>query len=358
MKKIGIIGTNGLPSNYGGFETLVEYLVENLATKYSITVYCSKKNRNSFVSAFKGCQLEYVNLSANGWQSIIYDIVSLLSALKDSDKILILGASGSIILPFLSKSKEKFIMNLGGLDWQRSKWNYLTRKYIKFCERLAVKHSSIVISDNIGIKKYLLAEYKSNSTLIAYGGDQVFSVIPNGGDRNKYPFMKGQYDFTVTRIQRDNNLEILLESYANGTKYPIVIVGNWDFDSYGFRLKEKYNDNSNIFLLDAIYEPKELNLLRANCRVYLHGNSAGGTNPALVEAMNLGLPVFAYDCNFNRYTTYQMAKYFSSSRELKKILNETDVDELSEIGIRMDELARSHYTWTKIATKYGEIFNL
>ena len=29
MKTVAIIGTNGLPAKYGGFETLTNYLVEN-----------------------------------------------------------------------------------------------------------------------------------------------------------------------------------------------------------------------------------------------------------------------------------------------------------------------------------------
>ena len=39
MKKISIIGTNGIPAKYGGFETLVEHLVMNLASQYEITVF-------------------------------------------------------------------------------------------------------------------------------------------------------------------------------------------------------------------------------------------------------------------------------------------------------------------------------
>jgi len=29
-KRVAIIGTNGIPARYGGFETLSEFLVENL----------------------------------------------------------------------------------------------------------------------------------------------------------------------------------------------------------------------------------------------------------------------------------------------------------------------------------------
>ena len=41
-KKIAIIGTNGLPSNYGGFETLVDQLAQRINFDFEITIYCSK----------------------------------------------------------------------------------------------------------------------------------------------------------------------------------------------------------------------------------------------------------------------------------------------------------------------------
>lgn len=43
-KKIAIIGTVGVPANYGGFETLAEHLIDDLAAQHKISVYCSGKS--------------------------------------------------------------------------------------------------------------------------------------------------------------------------------------------------------------------------------------------------------------------------------------------------------------------------
>ena len=111
-KKIALIGTQGIPSNYGGFETLVEFLAVNLSMKFDITVFCSSKYSNTKPKKYKGAQLEYINIDANGWQSIIYDSYSILRAYKSYDCLLILGSSGGLILPFLWKYKKKFILNI------------------------------------------------------------------------------------------------------------------------------------------------------------------------------------------------------------------------------------------------------
>ena len=43
MKKIAVIGTVGLPANYGGFELFNAYLTKTLKERYAFTVYCSSK---------------------------------------------------------------------------------------------------------------------------------------------------------------------------------------------------------------------------------------------------------------------------------------------------------------------------
>ena len=100
-KKISIIGTVGIPAKYGGFETLTEYLTKYLNKDYNITVFCSSKAYESKTTSHNNCKLEYIDLNANGIQSIPYDIVSLMKSLKFADTILILGVSGCIALPFI-----------------------------------------------------------------------------------------------------------------------------------------------------------------------------------------------------------------------------------------------------------------
>jgi len=357
-KKIAIIGTNGVPSKYGGFETLVEYLVKYLANDYEITVFCSTNLVAEKTDTYEGVKLEYINLDANGWQSIFYDIVSIFKSYKRFDKVLVLGCSGSIIMPFFIKYKSKFIMNLGGLDWKRSKWGYLTRKFLRLSEFMAIKFSGHIISDNQGIKEYVLKEYKRDSFLITYGGDHAIKQSINQLSIEKYPFLQKEYAFTVARIQPDNNIDIILDSFADDSLYPLVFVGNWGYSTYGKLTKEKYLNNPNIILLDAIYDQKELNILRSNCKIYIHGHSAGGTNPALVEAMNLGLPILAHNSIFNKHTTNFQAVYFSDSKDIFEKINSLSKTDLYSIGERMKSIAKNKYKWEIIGRDYAKVFDI
>lgn len=355
-KRIAIIGTNGIPSNYGGFETLVEYLAEYLSGHYDITVFCSGKAYDNQLDFYKGCKLVYIPLSANNLESIFFDSISILRSLK-FDKLLILGCSGAVILPFLFPWKKKLIMNLGGLDWQRSKWGFFTRKFLKFSEMLAIKYSADIISDNIGIQEYILEKYKKNSKTIAYGGDQALKVVPTLIDYKRYPFLDKPYVFSLARIQKDNNIEMILDAFTDNPKMPIVFVGNWKNSDFGIDVKAKYEKYPDIILLDAIYDPKELGVVRSNCALYIHGHSAGGTNPALVEAMNIGLPILAYDVNFNRYTTENNAEYFKTSADINNKVGLSTAEQLVNNGVKMEEIASRLYKWKIVADGYAEVFD-
>ena len=357
-KKIAIIGTQGVPNKYGGFETLVEFLAEHLSLDFDITVFCSSEIYPEKTKEYKGCKLEYIPLKANGIQSIPYDIISLLKSVKKFDKILILGSSGGLIMPFLSKYKDKFILNFGGLDWKRSKWKYVAKKILKISEKFTIKNSTFLISDNEGIQDYIKKNYKRESFLIAYGGDQAIKVTPTASDFLKYPFLNSRFAFSVARIQKDNNIEMILESFQSNMNMPIIFVGNWNNSPFGKSMKLKFSNNKNIIMLDPIYDQLKLDLIRSNCSVYVHGHSAGGTNPSLVEAMFLKLPILAFASGYNEKTTKNIAKYFKDSTELNLLLQNTPNNQLVEIGEKMKKVADVNYKWELIAKDYAKIFNM
>ena len=132
MKNITIIGTQGVPANYGGFESLVENIIgENKSPNINYTVFCSSKDLLQQISEYKGAKLKYIPLSANGVQSIPYDMLSLLKVPNETDVILILGVSGSLILPFFRLfSKKKLVVNIDGLEHRRDKWGKVARWFV------------------------------------------------------------------------------------------------------------------------------------------------------------------------------------------------------------------------------------
>jgi len=355
QKKVAIIGTVGVPANYGGFETLAEHLIDHLGQKHALTVYCSAKkySKSEQVSTYKKARLVYLPFDANGIQSIIYDTISIFHALFYADVLLVLGVAGAWVLPFVRWfTNKKIIISIDGIEWKRDKWNLLAKWYLFWAEGLAVKYSHIDISDNEAIQDYTAARYGSLSRIIEYGADHTLKVALTEADKQNYPFLHQPYACKVCRIEPENNVHVILEAFTQTQKIPLVIIGNWNKSDYGRSLKANYGQHPNIHILDPIYDQKKLDLIRGNASLYVHGHSAGGTNPSLVEAMFLGLPILSYGVSYNRVTTENKALYFNDLPGLVTEINKIYSARLKRIGAEMGRIAKRRYTWSFIALKY------
>ncbi len=358
--KVAIIGTVGIPARYGGFETLVDQLVcHNKSEDLQYAVYCSKKSYDEFRWVYHGAKTEYIGLNANGVQSILYDIVSLVKASRKSDAILILGVSGCGFLPiFRIFSKKKLIINIDGLEHRRYKWNKWAKRFLKFSEKQAVKYGDIIVTDNKGITDYVKDEYGRVTELIAYGGDHVLQSMTDMESVEilvKYGLTEKEYSLGICRIEPENNVHIILEAYSHMPDKQLVFIGNWDKSEYGQKLREKYSSFHNIKIQSPIYNLKDLFVLRNNCQLYLHGHSAGGTNPSLVEAMFFSKPIIAYDCIYNRESTENKAAYFLTPQDIINIVTRNRII-LEKNALNVAEIAERRDRWDTVVKQYENLY--
>ena len=364
MKNVAIVGTQGVPARYGGFETLVENIIgKNCPLEVQYTVFCSSKDfkKEERLLSYKGAFLKYVPLHANGFQSTPYDIWSLLKVMRGYDVIVILGVSGCIFLPvFRLFCRKRLVINIDGLEHRREKWGKFARWFLRFSEAMAVRFADVIVADNKGIQDYVLDVYGKDSALIAYGGDHVKRSV--GEERQRaildlYGLKRKEYSFTVCRIEPENNCHITLEAFAESGDV-LVFIGNWDKSAYGQELKRKYSGVGNIQLIDPVYDLDVLYVLRNNCRFYIHGHSAGGTNPSLVEAMFFNCPILAYDVIYNRETTENKAFYFRDAEQLIALLRNDNASLLEKSARDMSEIANRRYLWKVVSRQYLEQFDL
>ena len=355
-RKVAIVGTVGVPASYGGFETLAENLVayhDGMSNPPALTVYCSSKAFDAKPETYRKARLQYVRLDANGAQSIPYDILSILGAVRRGhDRLLLLGVSGAIIIPVLKLiSSARIVTNVDGIEWRREKWRGGARRYLRFAEKIAVRFSDEIIADNKGIADYLEEAYGCEAHVISYGGDH--AVVPEA-DPSAAANLPGDFALGLCRIEPENNVDLILEAFESLDR-PLVFVGNWDKSVYGRELKRKYTGHPTIRIHDPVYDLRSLRAIRNKASIYLHGHSAGGTNPALVEMMHFGIPIAAYDCSFNRYTTEQKALYFSNAGELRALVEKLTEEQGHLMGEAMQDIARRRYTWSAIGRAYFEL---
>lgn len=338
---ISVIGTVGVPACYGGFESLVENLIPS--EKIGL-IYCSAQSYREQPEFYKNTKLKFIPLNANGVQSIPYDITSILhSLLFTKNDLLVLGVSGAIALPiFKLFSNRKVVTNIDGLEWKRAKWGRFAKWFLKFSEKVAVKYADIVIADNAAIAEHVKSCYGIDAKVIAYGGDHAVTA--------DIPEIKEEYSLALCRIEPENNVEMILDAFSQKKDKKIKFIGNWDNSEFGQKLKTKFLGFSNIELIDPIYDLDELFEIRKNASLYIHGHSAGGTNPSLVEMMFFDIPILCFDCNYNRASTEAKSQYFSTNEELLLLLE----NELISNG--MKEIAERRYTWKIVKKQYEDLF--
>jgi glycosyltransferase involved in cell wall biosynthesis len=357
--KLAILGTRGVPNQYGGFEQFAEYLSVGLVKKgHDITVYNSHTHPYK-ENSFKGVKIKHVfdtEFKIGTAGQFVYDLLCIRDTRKiDYDIILQLGyTSSSVFFDFHSKGTV-VVTNMDGLEWKRTKYSRNVQRYLQWAESLAVRKSDFLISDSIGIQVYLAEKYNIESEFIPYGSDVVEVYEENILD--EFRVKKYDFDMLIARLEPENSIEIILDGVVNSELNRKFLVIGKPETRYGQYLKDKYNTYSNIQFVGAVYDINKLNSLRYFANLYFHGHTVGGTNPSLLEAMGSGAYICANDNLFNKSILGDDAIYFSTSRDVKDcLMNYYDKNRHKIQEANFDKVKRL-YSWEKIIAKYEDLFN-
>lgn len=356
--KIGILGTRGIPNHYGGFEQFAEYFAIYAASHgHDVYVYnshnhpCQEKvfNNVHLVHCFDP---EY-KIGTVG--QFIYDLNCIIDARKRNfDIILQLGYTSSSVWYSLHPQKSIVITNMDGLEWKRTKYSKTVQKVLQLAERLAVKKSDYLISDSLGIQKYLKEKHNAESSYIAYGAHNF--TKPNSEILKLYNVEAENFNMIMARFEPENNIEMVLEGVSkSSSNTPILVIGNHN-TKYGIYLKEKFSNYENIRFLGAVYNLEHLDNLRYYSNLYFHGHTVGGTNPSLLEAMASKALVIAHNNEFNKGVLLENAYYFSSAEEVKKILNSIKKSNNLQFVENNYAAIASTFNWEKINEEYLQLF--
>ena len=365
MMKIIMLGTRGVPANYGGFETCVEEVAVRLAKKHRVIVYARKSHYKNKINTYKNVEIVYLpSFNFKSLETLSHTFFSVIHALffHWSAVWMIFNAANSpmLFLPWLLR--RKMAINTDGLEWKRDKWGKIGKAYYQFSEWLATKFVKNIVADSKGIHEYYFNRWNTNSTIIEYGA--YLQKTSNKNILNNFNLKIDKYFLQITRLEPENNPLLTIEAYMQFLdKYPhsdikLVIVGDVTYQNeYSEKIKSFKNDN--IILPGYIFDDNILIELRVNCFTYIHGNQVGGTNPALLEAMGSGSYVISRDVDFNREVLEFGGIYYKRSLEslfnkMKWIYQNQDKRN-NAIQFSINKI-KEYYNWDKISDKYEVLF--
>jgi hypothetical protein len=357
--KIAIIGTRGIPNHYGGFEQFAEFVSIGLVKLgHDVTVYNTHNHvyqeNNYFGVNIIHCKDWEEKIGAAG--QFIYDLNCILDSRKRNfDIILQLGYTSSSIWSRLFPKNAIISTNMDGLEWKRTKYSSRVQTFLKYAEKLAVKHSDHLISDSIGIQEYIQTKYNLSSTYIPYGAN-IFDT-PDIQEIKNYELAPYNYDLLIARLEPENSIEVILDgvSYASEDRM-FLVIGNHK-TKYGNYLKNKYKQCKNIVFLGGIYNQNTLNNLRYFSNLYFHGHTVGGTNPSLLEAMASSSLICANNNIFNKAILENDAYYFNTHNDVTTILNQAITKENNDFIKANIIKIKTKYDWQIIINEYEYHFN-
>lgn len=384
MKDVFIIGSKGIPANYGGFETFVDNLVsrqESKEIKYHVACMTFEKMPRSYTYAGAECQ-EITVPNIGGAKAVLYDLRALDWALTEiqnkqmRDGIVYILACR--IGPFLHSYVKKFHkygfkiwVNPDGHEWKRAKWPAPVRKYWKISEKLMVKNADFLVCDSRSIEEYIqndYAQYEPQTTFIAYGADITQSKLKDSDAKvvewfTKHKIMQDNYFLIVGRFVPENNYETMIREFmASDVQNDLVIITNVEKNKFYEELRRKthFEKDPRIKFVGTVYDAELLKYIRENALAYLHGHSVGGTNPSLLEALGSTDLNLLLDVGFNKEVGEGGALYWSKETgDLKSLLESVvklEEDAKDTLAQNAKNRIQKQYSWDKIVFEYENLF--
>ena len=370
MRNIIIIGSRGYQYNYGGWETFVKEFVDNNHddVKFYIPSLVQEKELADRKTTVDKAEVNNIYVPKQGFATMFTFTIKSFNyfikyikekELKDT-VVISLGCKIGPLMPYyyrkLHNMGVKIIMNPDGLEWKRDKWNWLIKQCFKISERYSIKYCDAVVCDSKAIKKYIDDKYKKYnkpSKFIAYGAYLKNDKISDETKeylKDEFRTKINDYYLVVARFVPENNLELIIISNVEHNKYYKYLIEKTNFDN-----------DKRIFLPGPIYDQKLLREIRSGAFAYIHGHSAGGTNPSLLEALSTTDINILYDISYNREVGEKAAFYFSKEEgSLTKIINDlekTNSNDKKKYGKLAKDRIEKNYTWEIIESEYQKLFN-
>ncbi|MEP7269884.1 MAG: glycosyltransferase [Acidobacteriota bacterium] len=352
--KIAIMGTRGIPANYGGFETFAEQLGTRLAARgHGVTVYGRKHYATGGRREYRGVELVVLpTIRHKYFDTVVHSFLSMLHALpRRYDVILICNAANSIFALIPRLLGTPTLVNVDGLERKRKKWNWIGRTYYLVSEWLSTFLPTEIVTDALVIQNYYETRYHKKSAMIAYGAEVARRAAPE--HLEKYGLQPGKYILYVSRLEPENNAHLVIEAYQKvATDLPLVIVGGAPYaKEYIAQLKSTRDPR--VKFLGFVFG-EDYRALQQNAYCYVHATEVGGTHPALIEAMGAGNCALTLATPENLEVMGDAGLVYHSvedlARQLRRVLADPSI--IGEYRHRAMSRVMQLYNWEQITDEY------
>ncbi|SDZ39361.1 DUF1972 domain-containing protein [Herbiconiux ginsengi] len=361
-KTVRILGTHGVPANYGGFETAAENVAKFLVSHgWRVVVYCQDEGSGPIVEdVWEGIERVRIPVDREGWLGTSqFDWISIRHASRFRDVCLTFGYNTGVF-NFMQRVRGiPNVINMDGIEWARKRWGFFKQAILYVNERFAAGFGNHLIADHPLIEKYLRTRApKRKISTITYGAHPI--VDPDESVLSEYGLIRGEYLTLIARPIPENSILELVRGFSRQRRgVKLVVLGSFKPDDDAYHADVVASASDEVIFPGAVFDSRHVQALRFFSRGYLHGHTVGGTNPSLVEALAAGNPVIAQDNGYNRWVAADAALYFSTvddiSSQIETLL--TDADVSGRLSRAASSRYESEFTWEHVASQYEQVLS-
>jgi len=357
--KIAILGSRGFPSTYGGYETLVRHLAPQLVRDgHRVTVYCRAQFDGRREWMVEGVRCVWTpGRDTTSASTLTFGFTSHVHAASEGfDAALVLNVANGYFLPVLAARAIPTVVNTDGLEWKRGKWGPAARKIFYEGARMTARYADVIVSDSRAIAEIWHDEFGTRPRFIPYGASM--ESAPGDARVKALGFESRSYVLAVARLIPENNVGLTLDALdMTATRHRAIVVGSANYVSPLESRLRSLDHEGRIRWLGHVSDQQLLAQLWANCGVYIHAHSVGGTNPALLQALGAGAPTLALDTPFNREVIAREEQLFPFDADaLAHRIDRVLIDDKTQRlwAERGQATVASRYTWPSVCDAYIE----
>lgn len=359
-RTVRILGTHGVPANYGGFETAAENVAKFLVDRgWRVVVYCQVDGSGPITEdEWNGIERVNIPVATDGWRGTSkFDLRSIRHASKRRDICLTFGYNTAVFNTLQRLRGIPNVINMDGIEWSRARWGPMKQAILYVNERIGCIVGDHLIADHPAIAVYLRKKAPDRKiTTITYGAEAVLDTPTDV--LGEFGLEPRRYFTLVARPIPENSILEIVEGFSRKSRgHRLVVLGGFTPDTDDYHRAVMAAASDEVDFVGGIYDPERVQALRFHSLAYLHGHTVGGTNPSLVEALGAGNPVIAHDNEYNRWVALDAALYFSDaddvSAHVERLIDEPDLARTLSSAARARHAAE--FTWERVAGQYEEL---
>ena len=360
QKTVRMLGTHGVPANYGGFETAAEnialFLVKN---GWRVIVYCQADGDGPITEdVWRGIERVTISVNLPGWKGTsLFDWHAIQHALQFKDLCLTFGYNTAVFSSLLRFKGVPNVINMDGIEWSRARWGFTKQAILYINERIGCYAGNHLIADHPEIEKYLLTRAPQRKiTTLTYGADPLASA--SAELVAALGLEPGNYLNLIARPIAENSILEMVQGFSSKPRgFKLVILGKFEPDADAYHQQVVAAASPEVVFLGAIYDKAKVQALRFHSLAYIHGHTVGGTNPSLVEALAAGNAVIAHDNPYNRWVAQDAAVYFQDASSFSDHVDTIVAShaQLADMRAFAHRRFAEEFTWEHVAGQYESL---